>query len=130
MKHERTAASDHRHMRVEASILEELASVLRDDVTDPELEGVRLTAVVLSPDSRNARVHFAVPRARPRTAVERAFTRANGFLRARLADAIELKRNPELRFVYEGEIEVGGHSRAPAEPSETSSPPPSGGPDE
>lgn len=107
MKNDRvgpSAAGAHRHQRVEASVLEELRSIVRDDVTDPELEGVRLTAIVLSPDSKNAKVHFAVPRGRPRTAVERAFARATGFLRGRLAEGVELKRTPDLRFVYEGEI--------------------------
>jgi ribosome-binding factor A len=97
-------AAGHRHQRLEVSVREELQSILRDDVTDPELEGVMVSAVVLSPDYRNARVHFMVPRGRPRTAVERAFGRAAPFLRARLAEAVELKRTPELRFVYEAEI--------------------------
>ncbi|MDF2694596.1 MAG: hypothetical protein K0S65_2979 [Labilithrix sp.] len=100
-----SAAGAHRHQRVEASVLEELRSIVRDDITDPELEGVQLTAIVLSPDNRNARVHFAVPRGRPRTAVERAFARATGFLRGRLAEAVELKRVPDLRFVYEAELD-------------------------
>lgn len=98
-------AAGHRHQRLEVSVREELQGIVRDDVSDPELEGVVLSAVVLSPDYRNARVHFLVPRGRPRSAVERAFTRASPFLRARLAEAIELKRTPELRFVYEAEID-------------------------
>jgi ribosome-binding factor A len=92
---------------VESAILEELSSILRDDVSDPELEGVKLTHIVLSPDGKVARIHFAVPRGRPRTAVERAFTRATGFLRGRLAEGVELKRTPELRFIYESEIDPG-----------------------
>ena len=103
-REERGGGAEHRHQRVEGAILEELRSIVRDDVTDPELEGVRLTAIVLAPDSKMARVHFAVPRGRPRTAVERAFERASGFLRGRLAEGVELKRTPELRFVYEAEI--------------------------
>ena len=102
------AAGAHRHQRVEAAILEELRSILRDDVTDPELEGVQLTAIVLAPDGKIAKVHFAVPRGRPRTAALRAFTRATGFLRARLAEGVELKRTPDLRFVYEAEINPSG----------------------
>ena len=98
------AQGGHRHPRIEATIREELQAIVRDDVTDPELEGVRITAVVLSPDYRSARVHFMVPRARPRSAVERSFARASAFIRARLAEAVELKRTPELRFVYEAEI--------------------------
>ncbi len=107
MKHDGEAGG-HRHQRVEASVREELQSIVRDDVTDPELEGVVISAVVLSPDYRNARVHFLVPRGRPRSAVERAFNRASAFLRARLAEAVELKRTPELRFVYEAEIDPSG----------------------
>lgn len=106
MKHD-GEASGHRHQRLELAVLEELSGILRDDVSDPELEGVRLTAVVMSPDYRNARVHFLVPRGRPRSAVERAFARASAFLRARLAEGVELKRTPELRFVYEAEIDPG-----------------------
>jgi ribosome-binding factor A len=97
-------AGGHRHQRLEVSVREELQSILRDDVSDPELDGVVVSAVVLSPDYRNARVHFLVPRGRPRTAVERAFSRASPFLRARLAEAVELKRTPDLRFVYEAEL--------------------------
>ena len=104
MKHDRggpSAAGAHRHQRVEASILEELRSILRDDITDPELEGVQLTAIVLAPDSKIAKVHFAVPRGRPRTAVERAFTRAPRVLRARLAAMHEAA--PDRRVVLMGD---------------------------
>ena|SRR5436190_22718783 len=104
MKHEKEGAG-HRHQRLERSILEELGAIVRDDVSDPALEGVELTAIVLSPDSRNARVHFVVQRGRSRPAAEHAFARATGFLRGRLADAIELKRNVDLKFVFDGEIE-------------------------
>lgn len=100
--------SSHRHDRVEHAILDELRTIVRDDVEDPELEGVSITAVVLSGDQRSARVHFAVPRGRPRSSVERAFQRAASFMRGRLAEGVELKRTPELRFVYEAEIEPEG----------------------
>lgn len=93
------------HERAQAAVLLELQTVLRDDVTDPELEGVRVTAVVLSSDMRAAKVHFAVPRGRPRSAAMRAFDRASPFLRARLAEGVDLKRTPELRFVYESELD-------------------------
>ena len=34
----------------------------------------------------------------------RAFERATPFLRAQLADAIDLKRVPDLRFVFDGMV--------------------------
>lgn len=106
MKHEReaSAAGAHRHQRVEAAILDELRSILRDDVTDPTLEGIELTAIVLSPDSKLARLHYVAPKGRDREQISRAFDRAQGFMRARLAEGVEMKRTPELRFVFEAEI--------------------------
>jgi ribosome-binding factor A len=93
----------HRHERVQGLILEELRALMRDDVTDPTLAGVAIAAVVLSVDYRHARVHFTVAAEEPsRAAVERALVRATPFLRARLADAIDMKRTPDLRFVFDG----------------------------
>ena len=102
MKRDKEGAG-YRHQRLEVSILEELSSLLRDDVTDPEIVGVGLTAVTLSPDYKNARVHFVMRRGGDRVRLERALERATPFLRRRLAEAIELKRTPDLRFVFEAE---------------------------
>ncbi|WP_394835450.1 ribosome-binding factor A [Pendulispora rubella] len=93
--------SGFRHIRLQDLILEELRGLLRDDVSDPTLEGVRITALVLSVDYRHARVHFALKSQDMRSAVERSLVRATPFLRARLADAIDIKRVPDLRFVFD-----------------------------
>lgn len=97
----------YRHQRLEVSIAEELRLLLRDDVSDPDLERVGVTAVALSSDYKNAKVHFVIARGQSRAKVERALERATAFLRRRLADSIELKRTPDLRFVFEAEIDMG-----------------------
>ena len=111
MKRDKEGAG-YRHQRLEVSILEELRSLLRDDVTDPDLEGVGVTAVALSPDYKNAKVHFVIRRGGgARATIGRGLARATPFLRRRLADSIELKRTPDLRFVFEaevGDIDVDG----------------------
>ena len=100
------SARGFRLVRLKDLILEELRSLLRDDIEDPTLEGVGITELVLSVDARNARVHWGFgPDAAgrpPVREVERALVRATPFLRARLAEAIDLKRVPELRFVHDG----------------------------
>ena len=94
----------HRHLRVQGLVLEELRALLRDDVSDPALGEVRIVAVVLSVDYRHARVHFVLSGAEGAHVrfIERGLERATPFLRARLADAIEMKRVPDLRFVFDG----------------------------
>jgi ribosome-binding factor A len=106
VKYEKEGAG-YRHQRLEVSIADELRLLLRDDVSDPELDRVGVTAVALSPDYKNARVHFVIPRGAVRANVERAVGRATPFLRRRLADSIELKRTPDLRFVFEAEVDMG-----------------------
>jgi ribosome-binding factor A len=104
----------HRHLRVQSLVLEELRALLRDDVSDPDLGDVRIVAVVLSVDYRHARVHFVLNGAatEPRV-VQRALERATPFLRARLAEAVEMKRVPELRFVLDGLGSAGDEGGAP-----------------
>jgi ribosome-binding factor A len=104
----------HRHLRVQSLVLEELRALLRDDVSDPALANVRVAAVVLSADYRSARVHFVVSDAPDgRRSAEQALGRATPFLRARLADAIEMKRVPDLRFVFDGVASSGDEGGAP-----------------
>jgi ribosome-binding factor A len=95
-----------RHIRLQELMLEELRGLLRDDVSDPTLHGIWINALVLSVDYRHARVHYALRGAeaetrQKRAAIERAFANATPFLRARLADAIEIRRVPDLRFVFD-----------------------------
>jgi len=103
MKQDREGAG-HRHGRLERLILEELRALLREDIADPALIGARITNLVLSVDYRHARVHFALRSGGERAYVERAFERATPFLRAQLADAIDMKRVPDLRFVFDGMV--------------------------
>ncbi len=105
----------HRHLRVQSLVLEELHALLRDDVSDPALADVRVMAVVLSVDYRHAKVHFVLSETsatEPRAA-QRALERATPFLRARLADAIDMKRVPELRFVFDGVASTGSEGGSP-----------------
>jgi ribosome-binding factor A len=116
MRRPEEEGAGHRHLRLQSLIFEELRALLRDDVTDPALSAVAITAVVLSVDYRHARVHFVLgpgpARERARADAERAFARAAPFLRARLADEIDLKRIPDLRFVFDG-IALGGDDGEP-----------------
>jgi ribosome-binding factor A len=90
---------------LEEVILEELRGLFRDDVSDPALAGVAVTRLVLSVDYRHARVHY-VARGAPRGEVEERLARATPFLRGRLGEAVDLKRVPDLSFVFDAAAPV------------------------
>jgi ribosome-binding factor A len=93
-----------RGLRIEELFREEINSILDSEVSDPRLDGTRVTLIELSRDGSRARIWFAVMHNRgPKDIreVEKAFARASAFLRSRLCEALALKRMPELRFRYD-----------------------------
>lgn len=87
-----------RGQRLEELFREELNSVLDNEINDPRLDGVRVTAVELSRDGSRARAWFNAARETSESEVLAVLERAAGFLRGRLCEALPLKRAPELRF--------------------------------
>lgn len=107
-----SSVQNHRHVRIEHLLLEELQGLLRDEVQDPSLAGITLLSVHLSPDGGHARVAYVVTAplaeedARGRQSKE-GLARAEGFLRARLAQQLALKKLPRLGFTFVG-LQEGG----------------------
>jgi ribosome-binding factor A len=114
-------ATGHRPHRLENILLEQLQSLLRDEAADPALGDLVLVSLQLSVDGSHARVAYAVEAPlRDATRVERssrdALGRATGFLRARLAELLDLKRLPTLTFTFVGVQEPGDVSNSGGEP--------------
>jgi ribosome-binding factor A len=83
-----------RQVRLQELIREEVNQLLRNEVRDGRLAGVVATMVELSRDGSCARIWFSDDN----KDTDEALERAAGFLRSRLAEALALKRTPELRF--------------------------------
>lgn len=113
-----SGATGHRQERLEHILLDELRRLLRDEASDPALAGARLVSVELSVDGGHARVAYSLEAEladarRVERAAREGFVRATGFLRARLAALLDLKRLPRLAFTFVGVQEPG--SSAPPE---------------
>jgi ribosome-binding factor A len=93
-----------RSLRLEELIREEMNLLLESEVTDPNLKGVRISAVSLSLDGARARLFYSMKHANPNTTtreVEASLQRATSFFRRELCNALSLKRMPELRFAFD-----------------------------
>lgn len=115
-----------RQLRVGAQMTRLLSELLRTEVKDPRLSDVRINEVDLSGDLGVAKVYFSMlyPDADVRPAQE-AFASAGGFLRARLGQALRLRRVPELRFLADHSVRdamelnaIIDSQRAPAKPAD------------
>lgn len=82
---------DGRSARLRELIREELNFLLRNEVRDPRLTDVTVTHVELSGSC--ARIWYSAD-----AETDEALERASGLFRNHLAEALSLKRTPELRF--------------------------------
>jgi ribosome-binding factor A len=100
--------TSQRSRRVGDEIQRELAQLLRDEVKDPRVGRVTITAVEVSPDLSHAKVfvtHLA-GREHADEAVT-ALQHTAGFLRTALSRRLKLYSVPQLHFVYDDSIESG-----------------------
>ena len=91
-----------RQLRVGEALRHALAEVLtRNEIRDPELEGVSvtITQVKPSPDMRYATVYCEPLGGENAKEVIAALNRHKGFLRGEMGHGLTMKFTPELRFV-------------------------------
>ncbi len=85
----------------------ELAALIQQEVRDPLVGFVTVTAVRLSPDLKNARVFISVLEENSEAEAIDALQRAAGFLRHELASRLRLKNVPALSFVADPSLRQG-----------------------
>ena len=99
--------SHNRPSRVATTVQSELASILRQEVHDPDLPMVSLTRVWLAKDLRLARVYY-LPLGGESVDTARTQEFLNGkskWLRGRLADRLQLRFTPRLEFYLDDVLE-------------------------
>lgn len=76
-------------------------------MSDPRLQNVTITAVKISPDLQIASVYFRIMPGEDIAKAQKGLERATGFFRARLAESLDVRRTPNLRFFYDESVEHG-----------------------
>ena len=97
-----------RMRRVDGAVRQVLGDALAQDLKDPRVGFVTVTDVKTTPDLRHARVYVSVlGDAETRAASLAGLRSAQGYLQARIASELRLKRTPELQFHYDDTSERG-----------------------
>lgn len=103
------ASEFSRSRRVGEQIRRILAQLLQDEIHDPRIGMVTLTAVEVSRDLSHAKIFFTVldDDADAASKTRDALSHASGFLRRALGRQIKLRLTPELHFEYDRSVERG-----------------------
>lgn len=74
-------------------------------LSDPRLKDVTITAVKATADLQIAKVYFRVYADSSQEEAKKGLESASGYLRKRLAEGLDVRRVPELKFFYDESIE-------------------------
>jgi len=91
--------------RVAEAIQHELSLLLLQKVRDERLSQVTISNVQMSPDLKQAKVYFLVPKGVSSARAKKGMERARGFFRSSIARAMNLRYTPDLVFFYDHQNE-------------------------
>jgi ribosome-binding factor A len=97
-----------RMRRVNEAVREVLSAAITNDLKDPRVGFVTVTAVDTSPDLRHAHVYVSVlgdERARGDSLA--GLESSHGYLQGRVASELRLKNTPQLDFRYDDSADRG-----------------------
>ena len=93
--------------RLNHILTEEISKVISEEVKDTDVQFVTITAVDISSDLSYAKVYFTNLIDKDREKVTKALNNASSFIRGKLFGRVEIRKMPELTFVYDESIEYG-----------------------
>jgi ribosome-binding factor A len=99
-----------RSARIADRIREELSEMLVQEISDPRLAGVSITDVTVDREMAYAEIYFSALEGSQRSdEILEGFVHAQGYLRRELAQRIELRTFPRLRFHWDPTFERADH---------------------
>lgn len=99
-------ATNRRVYRVAEQIRNTIASEL-NRMADPRFHLVTITAAVVSPDLRNAKIYWVSSGSKERRQdIEEAFNAAHGYFRRAVGDALDIRFVPDLKFFYDDTLDT------------------------
>lgn len=95
--------------RLNHTFQQEISMILMTEVKNEDIKFVTITGVDTTSDLSFSKVYFTVLDDEKREKTLEALNRAAPFIRSKLAERIEIRHTPELKFIYDTSIEYGEH---------------------
>ena len=83
--------------------------IINREVKDDAIKFVTITGVEVTSDLSFAKVYYTVLDAEKKKDIEERLEKVAPFIRKKLAERIEIRHTPELRFIYDTSIAYGEH---------------------
>ena len=92
--------------RLNKSFVEKISEIIHNDIKDNDINMVTITDARITNDLSFAKIYFTSLDT-DSTKVLKALNKASGFIRTKLCEKIDIRKMPELTFVYDRSIDYG-----------------------
>lgn len=93
--------------RLGSTFVEEISGIIQEEIKDPDIKFVTITSCNISSDLSYAKVYFTCLNDKRRDEILKDLNKASGFIRKELCNRVDIRKMPEITFVYDNSIEYG-----------------------
>ncbi len=91
--------------RLESDFIREISKILEEEIRDEDIYFVTITSCKITSDLSYAKVYFTTLGDKEKTV--NALNKASKYIRMLLSSRVEIRKMPEISFVYDEAIEYG-----------------------
>ena len=95
--------------RLNHAFQEEISMIIMREIKDEDIKFVTITGVDTTSDLSFAKVYYTVLDSSKKQKTEEALKKASSFIRTKLAERVDIRHTPELKFIYDTSIAYGEH---------------------
>ncbi|NBW56187.1 30S ribosome-binding factor RbfA [bacterium] len=92
--------ASYRTLKIADSIKNHVSMIVDGSLADPRIESVTILHVDLARDLSHAKILFTTHDSEPKV-IEALLNKASGFVRTQLAQGLNLRYTPTLRFIFD-----------------------------
>jgi ribosome-binding factor A len=95
--------------RLEHKFTNSISSILMTEIKDARINFVTITATKITNDLSHAKVYITVMDENKKEETLKLLNKARGFIEKELCKRVEIRKMPELKFVYDDSIEYSNN---------------------
>ena len=95
--------------KVGSEMVKVISEIIANESRDELLKTVTITACDVANDLSFAKVYYTVLDESKKASTEEALKGAASFIRTKLAERVDIRHTPELKFIYDTSIAYGEH---------------------
>lgn len=93
--------------RLQNEFQEKISMIIREEIKDNRVDFVTITYVRISSDLSYAKVYFTSLDDSDKNEIVKVLNNASKFIERKLCDIVEIRKMPDITFVYDDSIEYG-----------------------